>query len=66
MTSSRDTSRLTPAEIEDLREDNRRAAELARELIRAEKKSSKNQGPHAVEAILEVARQMQAAPDARK
>ena len=66
MSDSRDTTLLTPAEIEQLREDNRRAGELARELIRAEKEGSRNQGPQAAEAILEVTRQLQEARQAKK
>jgi hypothetical protein len=57
MTYSRDTTLLTPAEIEELREDNRRAAALARELIRAEIRENSQ----AAEKITETARQLQAA-----
>jgi hypothetical protein len=62
MTYSRDTTLLTPAEIEELREDNRRAAALARELIRAEIQGNSQ----AAEKIMETARQLQAAREAKR
>jgi hypothetical protein len=72
MTYSRDTTiseltgqlvstRLTPSEIEEFREDNRRAAAKARELIRAEMR-----GIEAAEAIIETMRRLEAARDAKK
>ena len=42
MTYSRDNTLLTPAEIEKLREDNRRSGEIIRELFRAEKEGSRD------------------------
>lgn len=61
MSDSRDSTLLTPAEIEQLREDNWRAGDRARELIRA-----KIQRQKAAEKLEETSGQLPEAHEAKR